>query len=342
MKIAITGGAGAIGTRLAKAYLNAGHDVFVIDNLARGARQAIDERVRFYQVDIRDGKLRTILQQERPDLVSHHVAHHIYGSPGEQSLADADINVRGLLNVLNSCVDAAVKKLIFASGGPGLYGHPPAEHPPVTEDTPLCPQHAQDINKATGEWYVRYYTRQYALKHTILRYAHVYGTTTAQELGTRKHDSEGTLFQHPLHYFIDLLTQQRRPIIRGTGEEVYDSVFIDDVLQANLCALKHGDNHTLNVSSNRGYTLNQLYQTVALFMDSPLTPVYLSGPLVEPPAIILNNSLAQRILGWSPRVSLAEGIKHLLPQQNAKNAPLLQPTSEFLPPAWHAPTPSIA
>ena len=73
MKIAVTGGAGFIGSYLTKAYLNAGHDVLVIDTLINGSREALDSRARFYQLDIRDAKLQTLLQKERPDIVSHHV-----------------------------------------------------------------------------------------------------------------------------------------------------------------------------------------------------------------------------------------------------------------------------
>src|SRR5579884_3794314 len=144
MKIAITGGAGFIGEYLTTSYLDAGHDVLVIDNLSRGSRKAIDPRARFYEVDVRDGKLSHILQHERPDLVSHHVAQWGYDVPFERSLADADVHIRGLLNVLDCCVDASVKKIIFASGGNGMYGFVEADQLPLSEETPLCPQQPID------------------------------------------------------------------------------------------------------------------------------------------------------------------------------------------------------
>ncbi|MEO6891280.1 MAG: NAD-dependent epimerase/dehydratase family protein, partial [Ktedonobacteraceae bacterium] len=164
MKIAITGGAGFIGSHLARAYLDSGHDVLVIDALISGSARALDPRARFYRVDIRDRQLQRILEQERPDLVSHHAAPRECELPGEPPLTDADINVRGLLNVLDSCVNAAIGKIIFASGGSSMYGNVACQRLAVGEDTPLHPQRPLDITKAAGEWYVRYYTRQYGLE----------------------------------------------------------------------------------------------------------------------------------------------------------------------------------
>src|SRR5437588_11903727 len=122
MKIAVTGSADFIGSYLTKAYLDTGHDVLVIDTLINGSREALDSRARFYQLDIRDAKLQTLLQKERPDIVSHHVVQRQSAYPLEEpSLADADVHIRGLLNVLDSCVAASVGKIIFASGGNSLY-----------------------------------------------------------------------------------------------------------------------------------------------------------------------------------------------------------------------------
>jgi UDP-glucose 4-epimerase len=308
MKIAIVGGAGFIGSHLAKAYLDAGHDVLIIDTLINGSLEAVDARARFYQVDMRDRKLLSILQRERPDIVSHHAVHRSQDSQPleELSLVDADVHVRGLLNVLDSCVAALVSKIIFASSGDSLYGDGgsvAAEEQGhgktfiAREDTPLSPLKPCDISKVAGEGYVRYYTRKYGLSHTIFRYADVYGET----------DKE--LAQHPLTYFTRMLLERRRPVIRGAADEKRDHIFIDDVVQANFRALARGHNQTLHISTGQGHSLNDLFAAAASSIGSELEPLYLSQSLLHASSCILDNSQAALALGWTPAVDFSSGVR---------------------------------
>ncbi len=300
MKIAMIGGAGFVGSHLTHAYLNAGHDVFVIDSLVHGTREVVDPRARFYHLDIRDGKLQAILQAERPDIVSHHAVQREYSLPCEGSLIDADVHIRGLLNVLDSCVNAQVSKLIFASGGNSLYrrhtlqGREAAE--PVSEESEACPLYPQDISKLAGEWYVRYYTRQYRLPHLILRYADIYG------------EADAARARHPLTAFLAQLVRQCRPTIRGTDSDIRDHIFIDDVVRANLCALERGRNDTLHISSAQGYSLRQFYHAAARLLQSELAPLYVSPSSADPTAIVLDNRRAAHILQWQPEIDFLKGV----------------------------------
>lgn len=142
MKIAITGGADFVGSHLARAYLDAGHDVFIVDILVNGSRQpacsldSLDPRARFYRVDIRDAQLHTIFQNERPDIVSHHAARRSQQLYGMHALIDADVHIRSLLNVLQACANASVQKLVFASNDTTMY-----RAIPLLEHTPLLLRH---------------------------------------------------------------------------------------------------------------------------------------------------------------------------------------------------------
>jgi UDP-glucose 4-epimerase len=202
--------------------------------------------------------------------------------------------------------------LIFASGGNDLYEQ--TANLPVTEDAPLNPQSAHDISKIAGEWYVRYFTRLYGLQHIILRYADIYGASISMQEPS-SHTS------HPLHYLLSMLAQQRSPIIRGTGKEVRDHIFIDDVVRANLQALDRGHNQTFNISSGQGYSLNQLYQITTDLLKSSIEPTYLFSFSEEKHDIILDNSRAQRYLQWQPEISLTVGIQRLIEEMGLGGEP---------------------
>jgi len=300
MKIAVLGGAGFVGSHLTRAYVCAGHDVCVIDSLVHGMRDAVDPRARFYHLDIRDGKLQAVFEAERPDIVSYHAVQRERTLPYESSLLDADVHIRGLLNVLDSCVAAQVAKLIFASGGNSLYQqyglHCAMSDLPVREDVEVHPRHPQDISKIAGEWYVRYYTRQHRLPHLILRYADIYGEIDALRAW------------HPLTAVLAQLTCRRRPVIRGNDRDVRDHIFIDDVVRANLVALERGHNETLHISSGQGHSLRQFYHAAARALHSDLLPLYASPSLREPDALILDNRRAALVLGWRPEVDFHTGV----------------------------------
>lgn len=302
LRIAIIGGAGLIGTQLTKAYLDAGHDVLVIDTACAEMPDPLAARARCYEVDARATRLRHILQQERPDIVSYHVAQRTHPDVPcvEPTIPDADVHIRGLLNTLESCVAASVGKIIFASGGNELFrGLCAANARPLRfkENAPLCPRRPRDISKVAGEWYARYYTRQYGLTHTILRYADVYAETVS--------GSE----PHPLNAMIEALRRGQRPVVREAIDEVRDAIHLDDVVRANLCVLERGHNQTLHIGSGEGHTLRELCTLVADLLQCELEPLSLSRPLDEPSSMILDNALAGRVLGWQPTISFAEGVQ---------------------------------
>src|SRR5207245_9156317 len=118
--------------------------------------------------------------------------------------------------------------------------------------------------------YIRYYTCQYGLPHTILRYGDIYGETSSAWVW------------HPLTYFLTMLSMQRRPTIRGTDIDIRDHIFIDDVVRDNLSAVYPGRNETLHISSGQGHTLKQFYQAAAHLLKNDIPPLYLSSSLSEP------------------------------------------------------------
>ena len=107
-----------------------------------------------------------------------------------------------------------------------------------------------------------------------------------------------------------MISDARRPVLRGACHVLRDHIFIDDVVRANLSALTRGDNETVHISAGHGCTLYQLYRVAAILLESGVEPAYLpSGTLVEPTSIVLDNTRAQQVLGWSPEVNMVQGVQ---------------------------------
>src|SRR5260370_28103533 len=122
------------------------------------------------------------------------------------------------------------------------------------------------------------------------------------------------MVDHPLSYFVRMLSDEQRPVIRGTAKERRDHVFIDDVVKANLYALERGKNVALHISSGQGYTLAQFYQEVAHLLGSKITPTYLSSvsvgdSLQQAPSIVLYNRLATSIFRSRSAIDFAAGAR---------------------------------
>ena len=122
MKILVTGGAGFIGSHVVDGYIKAGHDVVVVDNLFTGKRENINPAARFYEIDIRSKGLEKIFETERPLIVNHHAAQISVPVSVENPIFDAEVNIIGLINLLQNCVKHGVRKIIFASSGGAIYG----------------------------------------------------------------------------------------------------------------------------------------------------------------------------------------------------------------------------
>src|SRR5512139_536120 len=137
MKILVTGGAGFIGSHVVEAYLAAGHEVCVVDDLSTGFRRNVPNEVRLHEIDIRSERLDEVFAKEKPQIVNHQAAKANVRESFEKPLLYAEVNVLGSVNVLECCRKHGVRKVIYASTGGAVYGEP--QFLPVTEDHPINP-----------------------------------------------------------------------------------------------------------------------------------------------------------------------------------------------------------
>lgn len=172
MKILITGGAGFIGSHLSDALLAAGHEITIIDDLSSGTKDFLPKEAEFLKMDIRNEKLTDIFKERHFDIIYHEAAQTMVPASIDNPYLDADINISGMLRVLEAARKTDVQKIIFSSSA-AVYGDNPAL--PLTENLIPAPSSFYGLTKWMTEKYLALYHKIYELSYTVLRYSNVYG-----------------------------------------------------------------------------------------------------------------------------------------------------------------------
>ena len=167
MKILVTGGAGFIGSHLTDALIEAGHEVVVVDNFSTGCRENLNGQAKFYEADVRDvATMAHIFAVERFDIVFHEAAQTMVGYSMEHPVADADLNIMGLLNILENCRNYGVKRVVYSSSA-AVYGE--NQNVPIKEEAPVIPLSFYGLTKITAEQYLKLYHDTFGLDYVVLR-----------------------------------------------------------------------------------------------------------------------------------------------------------------------------
>ena len=179
--ILVTGGAGFIGSHVVDAYIAAGHEVGVMDNLSTGREENVNQAAKLHRVDVTNrAQVHAAIASFKPEVVNHHAAQSEVPKSVADPGHDALVNVVGGLNVLRACVDEAVRKVIFSSTGGALYGEP--DIVPADEDHPVRPLSPYGTSKLAFEHYLGMFDRTFGLRYTTLRYAAALATCLHQSL----------------------------------------------------------------------------------------------------------------------------------------------------------------
>ena len=294
----MTGGAGFIGSHVVDAYVTAGHEVAVLDSLATGREDNVNPDARLHRVDVRDAaEVRSVITRFGPEIVNHHAAQAEVPKSVADPGYDALINVVGGLNVLRACVDAGVRKVIFASTGGALYGEPDVV--PCDEDHPIRPLSPYGTGKFAFEQYLATFDRTFGLRYTTLRYANVYGAR--QDFFAE----EGRV----VAIFASRMLESRAVTIDGDGDQSRDMIHVGDVAMANLAALDRGDGGTYHVSTGVPVTINDLFRKIALLTEYKEEPRFGPARKGDVYRIALDNRRAGEELRWEPRLQLEEGLR---------------------------------
>ena len=294
MKILLTGGAGFIGAHVAKAYLQAGHEVVVVDDLSRGHIESLPQGVSLHRVDITEaGALEAVFQAERPQIVNHHAALVSVRESARHPQRYFQVNLEGTRNVVRAALAAGAEKIIYASSGGAVYGE--AQSLPIAEDHPLNPLSPYGESKKLAEKLI--HEQDGRFESVILRYGNVYGP--GQDPG----GGNGVIA-----IMTQALLAGRRATIFGDGSQRRDYIYIEDAARANLAALEKGVHGCFNIATGQGLDLLQVGHQISDALGVDFQASFQAAHPYEVQMNVLNVSLAERALRWRAAVSFAEGL----------------------------------
>jgi len=296
-KVLVTGGAGFIGSHVVDLFLAKGYEVVVLDNYSTGRLSNLNPQATFYQMDIRSPEVRDVFAAEKPDYVSHHAAQADVRRSVTEPLFDADVNILGSINLIECAKEFEVKRFVYISTGGAVYGEP--ERLPCDEDHPVNPICQYGASKHTVEHYLYMYHANYGLKYTILRYPNVFGPRQ------NPHGEAGVVA-----IFTGKMLAGEPVIVNGDGEQTRDFVYVGDCAYANYLAVT--TNHQpgiYNLGWGRPTSINEIF--LALAKATGYTKPDQHGPakVGETRHIYLDATKVAKELGWTPTVTLAQGLE---------------------------------
>lgn len=308
MKILITGGAGFIGSHIVDAYVDLGHDIIVVDNFSTGNNVRDNKKIAYRNIDINDRfGLYEIFDTYRPDVVSHHAALCRIREAVAGKLDYTETNILGTCNVLQAAVKFGVKKFIFASSGGSVYGQD-VVGTAWKENDRCTPIDLYGKTKLSSEQVIGLYRETYpTTTFIVFRYSNVYGPR-------QRVDGEACAIAK----FVDDGLHNRASIVYGDGRNKRDFVYISDVVDANLLALDYEHSVCLNIGTGISYSILDV-----LFMineELGKEHGYELWPAVDGEDRFNRLSIghAEKYLGWTPKISLDDGIRKLIGHRSRK------------------------
>ncbi len=297
MKILVTGGAGFIGSNVVDLLIKEGHKVVIVDNLVTGRYVNLNPEATFYQIDIRSSNLSQIFEKEQPEVVNHHAAQMDVRRSVADPLYDADVNVKGSLNILECARKYGVRQIIYASSGGTVYGEP--QYLPCDENHPIQPICQYGATKYMTEMYLYMYRYMYGLDYVIFRYPNVYGP---------RQDPKGEA--GVIAIFTGLMSRNEPVTIHGDGLQERDFVYVQDVAEANHLALSlTSGGYVYNLGTGKPINVIQIFEALKEITGYSREAIFGPARLGETRRIYLDSTRFQEETGWRPQTSLANGLR---------------------------------
>lgn len=314
-RVLVTGGAGFIGGHVAGAYLAAGYDVTVLDDLSTGRIDNIPAGAQFVQGDVRSADARALVATGGFTVLNHHAAQVDVRASVADPLRDGSVNVLGLLNLIEGARMNGVRRIVFASSGGAIYGD--GATLPTEENAAKLPASPYGAAKLASEYYLATFAQLHGIETIVLRYANVYGPR-------QRADGEGGV----VAVFARRALQREGLTVNGDGEQTRDMVYVEDVARANIAATRCAappvaslDRCAYNIGTGVQTTVNRLAELiVANAGGAPVAIRHGPSKAGEIRYSALSADKAARELGWQPARSLDAGICATLRWMDAEQA----------------------
>ena len=302
-RVLVTGGAGFIGSHVADAFLDAGCDVTVIDNLSRGRPQHVPKAAEFRQLDIGSEEARALVAGGGFEVVAHLAAQVDVRVSVSDPIFDAEENLLALLNLLEGARIGGTRRIVFSSSGGVVYGE---RQPPHVETTPKLPVSPYGVTKLAAEYYLICYSQLYGLEAVALRYSNVYGPRQDP------HGEAGVVA-----IFGNRVRSGKPLTIYGDGNQTRDYVYVTDVARANVLAADAQlpapdgtvDARAFNIGTGVETSVTALARAMITAAGAEVKVDHAAARAGELVASALTAAKAERLLGWTPQVDLAEGLR---------------------------------
>jgi UDP-glucose 4-epimerase len=302
-KALVTGGAGFIGSHVADLFIANDWDVAIVDDLSSGKRGNVPRQAQFHEIGVNSPEFSRLLSSGKFDVVAHLAAQIDVRKSVADPIADAQSNILGTLNLMEALrKSGAATRVVFTSTGGAVYGD--FNTPPNSESDPKDPESPYAIAKLSAEYYLAYYSRVHGREYAALRFGNVYGPRQDP------HGEAGVVA-----IFCGRLLNNRPLIVFGDGLQTRDYVYVGDVARAVWLAATgplpekgRVDTRGFNIATGKGANVLEIVRLLQETAGTTVPVEHAPRRLGEAQESVLNVDKAGEVLGWTPQVTLAEGL----------------------------------
>jgi UDP-glucose 4-epimerase len=302
MKYLVTGGAGFIGSNIVSELLKQGQQVVVLDNFATGKRENILPLMKNENLTMIEGDLRSfhIVRSavKGVDYILHQGALPSVPRSINDPITSNDVNILGMLNILEAAKEFGVKRVVTASSS-SIYGN--SETLPKEESMPVNPLSPYALTKYAQERYCQIFSQIYGLETVALRYFNVFGPN----------QDPTSQYSAVIPKFIKLIMADKEPVIYGDGSQSRDFTFVENNVWANIqaCTAPKAAGEVINIACGERYTLIDLVNMINEILGKKIEPKFEKDRAGDVKHSLAGIDKAKDLLGYEVKVDFKEGLR---------------------------------